>query len=203
MTTHPKKVPALADQLRDVGACGEAVDWAETLMQRAWDECPRADWLARFCSRVDVKGRAECWTWTGATKRSGYGQFSAGHRTMNASRWSWVFANGEVPDGMHVLHRCDEPACVNPNHLFLGTHLDNMRDKVAKGRQARTGNRVSAAKTHCPSGHPYAGENLMMYRGMRYCRACSIRHKAAYVAKTPRVRNIIPKVPRAKAEKTR
>lgn len=79
----------------------------------------------------------------------------------------WEYTYGPVPDGLHVLHRCDNPPCCNPEHLFLGTPLDNMRDKVAKGRHANT------QKTHCPQGHPYMGDNLRIERGGgRRCRVC-------------------------------
>lgn len=84
----------------------------------------------RFWAKVDTSG--ECWLWTGATTR-GYGVFDR----MRANRFSWILHNGPIPDGLYVLHSCDQPLCVRPAHLRLGTQADNMRDKVQRGRQER------------------------------------------------------------------
>lgn len=78
----------------------------------------------------------KCWEWTGSRWSNGYGRFCRPRYSI-AHRVSWELYCGEIPDGMNVLHRCDNPCCVNPSHLFLGTDLDNMRDKVAKERSAR------------------------------------------------------------------
>jgi hypothetical protein len=90
---------------------------------------------------------------------------------------------GSIPGEAHVLHHCDVSACVNPSHLYLGTHQDNMSDKVKRGRQSRTGNPAMRAKTHCPSGHPYFGDNLLIYRGRRYCVTCNKVHNAERYAR--------------------
>lgn len=90
----------------------------------------------RFWSKVDKTG--ECWLWTAALTR-GYGQLTYQKRHTAAHRFSWEIEHGTIPAGMIVCHRCDTPACVRPSHLFLGTHADNVRDKITKGR-ARTGN---------------------------------------------------------------
>lgn len=84
----------------------------------------------------------QCWTWTGARHAGfGYGVVSnrPGIGATTAHRVSWQLAHGPVPPGMHVLHRCDNPPCSNPAHLFLGTHADNMRDMGVKGRRKGRG----------------------------------------------------------------
>jgi len=91
-----------------------------------------------FFSNVKTTDSSGCWEWTG-TKVCGYGHFRSNGKTMRAHRVSWVIHNGEIPhrdsyNGMCVLHKCDNPACVNPEHLFLGTDKDNVRDMIAKGR---------------------------------------------------------------------
>lgn len=75
-----------------------------------------------------------CWLWVGALFKSGYGKFSRGDRKIRAHRASYELYVGKIPRGMQVLHRCDNPPCVNPDHLFIGTHMDNMLDMESKGR---------------------------------------------------------------------
>lgn len=91
----------------------------------------------RFWLRVDKSG--DCWLWLGARRASGHGVVArGGHQggMLGAHRVAWELTNGTVPDGLQVCHRCDNPPCVNPAHLFLGTQGDNMRDMHAKGRNA-------------------------------------------------------------------
>lgn len=94
----------------------------------------------RFWGRVDKSnGPDACWLWMGCTSSFGYGRMKIDGRDMHTNRVSWELHNGEIPAGMKVLHRCDNPPCVNPAHLFLGTSADNTHDMIAKGRSRAAG----------------------------------------------------------------
>jgi len=98
---------------------------------------------ARFDSKYTPVTETGCWLWEGAPNPFGYGELHVHGHTEFAHRVSWTLHRGEIPDGLCVLHKCDTPACVNPDHLFLGTRTDNMIDKVKKGRQRGGGLRGS------------------------------------------------------------
>jgi hypothetical protein len=87
--------------------------------------------VARFWSKVDVRWSAECWPWRAKRNTKGYGAF----QDQKAHRLAYEFLVGDVPGDLLVLHRCDNPPCCNPAHLFLGTGVDNVRDMDGKGRR--------------------------------------------------------------------
>lgn len=93
--------------------------------------------IKRFWSKVKKKRGKGCWEWQ-ASKVYGYGQFYVPSENSHrrAHRVSWIIKNGKIPNDLLVLHKCDNRACIRPDHLFLGTHQDNENDKISKGRQA-------------------------------------------------------------------
>ena len=94
----------------------------------------RGDVAGRLWAKVDKRGHDACWPYLGAKFHYGHGAIYAWGKQDRAHRVSWILANGPIPDGLNVLHKCDNPPCVNPAHLFLGTDADNIRDMNAKGR---------------------------------------------------------------------
>ena len=99
----------------------------------------RKDLNTRFWEKVDRLSVDGCWRWTASKNPGGYGTITINGRTTKASRVSWMLEHGPIPSGLWVLHHCDNPVCVRPSHLFLGTCLDNHRDSIAKGRRSRHG----------------------------------------------------------------
>lgn len=107
--------------------------------------------------------------------KDGYGHVYRDGVQWRANRYVWTMTHGPIPEGMKVLHRCDNPPCINLDHLFLGTQADNMADKMAKGRWAGAGSyspHHNAVKTHCIHGHEYTPENTILRPKQRECRAC-------------------------------
>ena len=99
----------------------------------------------KFWAKVDKGDGAGCWLWTGKTNRDGYGVLTRQRKGWFAHRYSWTLANGDIPDGMMACHTCDNPPCIRPDHLFLGTRADNLRDMRAKGRGRGPGHATASA----------------------------------------------------------
>ena len=133
----------------------------------------------RFWPRV-TKGDG-CWEWQGARSNLGYGRVRGEDgRTRQTHHIAWELVFGPIPSGLVVMHICDNPPCVRPNHLRLGTVAENNADMTAKGR--RRSGLHEAAKTHCPQGHPYDEENTRVHGRSRYCRACQRERARVHVA---------------------
>lgn len=131
--------------------------------------------LERFEEKFIPEPNSGCWLWTAATKEMGYGVIGLGTRadgTRKAHRVSWELYRGPIPAGMNVLHKCDTPACVNPDHLFLGTLADNAQDCARKGRNFVPDNRGERAT--------WAKLTLEAAREIKRRRMTSRQYAAAY-----------------------
>lgn len=141
--------------------------------------------LARFWSKVDTQSQDECWLWTGLRNRKGYGKFHIGGSYEVATRVMLALQRGRALSSQELAcHHCDTPPCVNPSHLFVGSHQDNMVDAVRKGR-VNLGNlsrgEYNLAKTECLHGHPLTEDNLYVSKeGWRQCRICQRKNRAEW-----------------------
>jgi len=134
------------------------------------------------------QGLLPCLIWQGRTNHAGYGVFSGNLGIVverRAHRRAWVFAYGQIPLGMCVLHHCDNPPCVEPTHLFLGTQRDNVMDCMAKGRHRNILSEFNAMKMTCSHGHQFTPVNTHIERQYRSrrgtsrrCRTCARLNKA-------------------------
>lgn len=148
----------------------------------------------RFDDKYIPEPNSGCWLWTGSLNRFGYGKFYARGASWLAHRFSYELRIGPVPEQLHVCHKCDVTQCVNPDHLFLGTHADNMRDKSLKGRsRTGTGDR-HGSKTRPdrymggPRGDSHHKRAAFLVRlagalfRVRRRRICAVRERARHIS---------------------
>ena len=121
----------------------------------------------RLLERKVINESTGCWEWTGYINPAGYGYMSVGGRARLVHRIAFEEFVRPIPEGLFCCHTCDRPICFNPSHIFLGTHTDNMKDKVAKGRHH------NQQVTQCRAGHDYDAANVYVKTdGSRGCRTC-------------------------------
>lgn len=121
----------------------------------------------RFWDHTEVDESSGCWVRSKGLSRQGYSRFQQKKVSMLAHRITLTMSKGPSPYGKpHALHSCDNPPCVNPEHLRWGSNAENKRDVADRGSSPHL------KKTHCPWGHPYSGTNLKVYQGRRFCRTC-------------------------------
>jgi hypothetical protein len=129
-----------------------------------------------FWSKVDIVDNDKCWEWQATRFKNNYGNF----RGKCAHRMAYKLSHGDIPYKFLILHKCDNPPCCNPDHLFVGTHKDNARDMKEKNRQHKR-----QIRTECANGHLLSGVNMIMlsagtgklYRGCRICNTEKARVK--------------------------
>lgn len=131
----------------------------------------------RFNEKWTPEPMSGCWLWMASVTVDGYGAIASGGKVIRAHRVSWEIHRVQIPQDMCVLHHCDNPPCVNPEHLWIGTHEENVKDMVRKGRAWNPTARAMTARTHCPRGHEFDGRNN---RGDRFCRRCHNDQSMAY-----------------------
>jgi hypothetical protein len=180
----------LSDRTCSIDGCERAAS------SRGWCKTHYGRWLAhgdplvvkkprivpadeRFWAKVDVRGHDQCWEWTASRNWKNYGKFSPqGTGYMGAHRYSAMLHFGMFDRRDWVLHHCDNPPCVNPSHLYVGTRADNSRDMAVRKRARNQ----YLGRTHCSRGHEYTEENTIVQLGRagrewRLCRYCQREYK--------------------------
>lgn len=136
--------------------------------------------LEDFWKRKRVIASSGCWEYTGHIMASGYGRLSfGGNHNYLAHRLAYKLTFGSIPDGMLVCHKCDNRKCINPDHLFLGTHLDNTFDMLLKNRHPTMGNWVTCKNGHDRDQHSYLyfDKSGTLFR---ICRVCKYEYNKEY-----------------------
>ena len=136
----------------------------------------------RFFQKVNKTD--SCWLWTGAISSSGYGSFRIGEKNFKAHRQSYIMHTGQIPQSLEVCHSCDVRSCVNPEHLWLGTRSDNMKDMFSKNRNGIS----SRPRIYCKRGHHLDTYAMFVRKNCklaRYCGECKRMRDSDYRKKKP------------------
>lgn len=156
----------------------------EKTLKRFWDKVNKNGTIGKH--RPDL---GPCWLWTACIKGGscgGYGSFNLKGKTTNAHRLAYELLIGPIPKGLYCDHLCRVRHCVNPYHLELKTHIENI---LSPGSLIFQNGKHEKIKTHCPQGHEYTKENTRIFRGSRYCKECT----RAYDRKRGSKRNALAK----------
>ena len=121
----------------------------------------------------------QCWEWQGSKGSHGYGRFQVDGKQWLAHRFSYTLFIGDIPDGLVIDHLCRNKTCVNPAHLEVVTHGQNIR----RGEAGQITGQRQKEKTHCPQGHPYSGSNVLQFGKSRHCRECGRKRAREYQRK--------------------
>ena len=127
-----------------------------------------------------LQNKSDCVEWTKYKNKNGYGVLRVGNKNKLAHRHIWEESFGTIQGGLCVCHKCDNPSCINIEHLFLGTHADNMRDMANKKRSVSSGRNQNTGKKVCKSGHEFTKENTYIEKNGRHCRRCRKISKDKY-----------------------
>ncbi len=166
------------------------MSWAKRAMKKGGADWTDADYLEDLKSKCKVMPSG-CWEWQGFRHKPPrhYGDTSYRGKKMASHRMAYIVSKGPIPKGMLVMHTCDNPPCCNPDHLKLGTHLENMADCRAKNRY------YYANLTHCKRGHEFNEENTYYIKtpgpsfGLRACRVCQRERQREKYRQNPELRN--------------
>ena len=152
----------------------------------------KAKQIARFLNFINKT--ENCWLWKGSVFASGYGRFSLRQRSMKAHRVAYILFKGEVIEGKIVCHKCDNPLCVNPDHLWLGTFVENTHDMIIKGRLSRTRSKHQDSLSRFPGisfrkekkTNPWRARIMRNYKTV-WCKEFSTEEEA-HIARTEQMR---------------
>jgi hypothetical protein len=174
--------------IRDCARCGIRFTAKKTRIRFCSRHCaglsPHQPIEIRFWKKVKIGANGGCLEWTGSRKPDGYGSLTLDRKLRSAHRVSWELSNGPIPEGLCVLHRCDNPPCVNPEHLFLGTHSDNALDKVKKGRGTR-GKNLTDSIVMAIRADPRNQRAIAAQYGCHQTTVSAIKRGKGYLPTTP------------------